>query len=491
MVQLKLKNTIIYTVLGFLPLSFSLIFTPVYTQYLSKTDYGLLNLFTIISGILIPFFGLGIDQVAGFLYWDYSKDKKKLAEFMSTTICLLFLVALVIFLVGFLFGPMLINNFVKNGAHFTTWPYLTLALVYPFFMIINRVLLYYYRNEGDIKKYATLNISTLLLITTGSVLGVVTFNKGAEGAIEGRTIGFCGIILFFVFYELKKIGLTYNKDIAKPLIKMGGPLFLSTLIGALAYIGDRVIIEQSGTLEMLGIYGFSVTIASVIEILMAALSNSFTPGIYKTILEENKAEYKNTRFQLFILIYLIIALVVFITAIIVPFMKLFISPNFFEAVQYIPLLCLAFVPRVFTQLFSLKFYKLKKTSYMLYLNIAYLISIMGFGLVFYNFFGLKGVAFSVFVTGLINILSAYGVSIKLDSFNFNFGKVYLIFLLITFSILSIYIIPQTSQSQPIIYLIPLCVFIIASLIIARKECLMVKEYFTQSVQKFLKKESTN
>src|SRR6185437_9413070 len=139
-------------------------------------------------------------------------------------------------------------------------------------------------------------------------------------------------------------------------------------------------------------------------------SNSFTPGIYKTILEENKAEYKNTRFQLFILIYLIIALVVFITAIIVPFMKLFISPNFFEAVQYIPLLCLAFVPRVFTQLFSLKFYKLKKTSYMLYLNIAYLISIMGFGLVFYNFFGLKGVAFSVFVTGLINMLSAYRLS---------------------------------------------------------------------------------
>lgn len=487
MLQLKLKNTAIYTILGFLPLSFSFIFTPIYTQYLSKEDYGLLNLFIIISGILTPFFGFGIDQVAGFLYWDYSKDKKKLGEFMSTTICLLFLVALVIFSIGFLFGHKLINTFVKNGTHFTLWPFLTLALVYPFFMIINRVLLYYYRNEGDIKKYAILNLSTLLLITTGSIFGVITLKKGAEGATEGRTIGFCIIILFFVFYEIKKIGLTYNKNIAKQLIKMGWPLFLSSLVGCLAYIGDRVIIEQLGTLEILGIYGFSVTIASVIEILMASLGNSFTPSIYKTILEEDESQYENTHFQLFILVYLIIALIVFIIAIIVPFMRLFISSNFFEAAQYIPLLCLAFIPRIFTQQFSLKFYKQKKISYLLYLNIVYLVFIMVFGIIFYTLFGIKGVALSVFLTNLINMFSAYYLSQKIDPFHFKFKKLYLLSLIISVSILLLYVIPQTTYYLSLFYLLPFVVFVMASIFILREEWLQIKTHLRLILIKFSKK----
>ncbi len=484
MFQLKLKNTAIYTILGFLPLSFSLIFTPIYTQYLSKEDYGLLNLFTIISGLLIPFFGLGIDQAFGFLYWDYNKDKKKFSELVSTTLSLVFLIGLIFTCLGFLFGPWLIRTFVKNGAHFTVWPFLTLSLIYPFFMITNRVLLYYYRNEENIKKYAFLNLSSLLLITTGSVIGVIALNKGSEGAVEGRTIGFCIIILAFIIYEIKKIGIVFNTSIAKPLLKLGGPLFISTLVGSLAYVFDRIVIEQFGTLEMLGVYGFSVTIASVIEILLAALSNSFVPTIYKTILEEDETQYENTHFQLFIFVYAIIAVVVLIIAVITPFITLFISTNFIDSIQYIPLLCLSFIPRCFTQIFSLKFYKRKKTTYVLLLNITYLLSILILGIFFYNFLGIKGVAFSVFLTGLINMFSAYQLSKRIDPFHFRFKKLYLFFLIISISVLSLYIIPQTTPYLSLFYLLPLIVFIVASILILKKECLQIKEYLWLSLAKF-------
>jgi O-antigen/teichoic acid export membrane protein len=479
LLKLKLKNTAIYTILGFLPLSFSFIFTPIYTQYLSKEDYGLLNLFTIISGLLIPFFGLGIDQAAGFLYWDYSKDKKKLGDFISTTICLVFLIGSIIFLLGFLLGPWFIKVFVKNGAHFILWPFLTLSLVYPFFMIINRILLYYYRNEENIKKYATLNLSSLLLITAGSIIGVVILNKGSEGAVEGRTIGFCLIILLFIIYEIKKIGISFNVKIAKPLLKLGGPLFFSTLIGSLAYVFDRIIIEHLGTLEMLGIYGFSATIASVIEILMSALGNSFIPGIYKTILEEDETQYENTHFQLFIFIYSLLGVVVLITAFITPFVRLFISPNFHESIQYIPLLCLSFIPRVFSQIFSLIYYKKKKTSYLLILNIGYLISMAILGVILYFFLGIKGVVLSVFFTGLINMFLAYRLSIKIDSFNFKFQKLYLFSLVVSIATLILFLIPKTITYPYTSYLLPLIVFIIASFFILKKECLQIKEYLYQ------------
>lgn len=476
MLQLKLKTTIIYTILGFLPLSFSLIFTPIYTKYLSIEDYGLLNLFNVISSILIPFFGLGIDQAAGFLYWDYSKDKKKLSEFMSTTISLIFIIAIVIFLLGILFGQSIVKMFVKNGNQFNLWPFLLLSLAYSFFMILSRILLYYYRNEGDIKKYALLNVSSLILITSGSIIAIIILKNGAEGAVEGRTIGFCGIIFAFVLYEIKKIGMFYNKGIANLLLKMGKALFFSTLIGTLAYVADRLIIEQLGTLEMLGIYGFAVTVASLIEILLSALGNSFIPIVYKNILEETEENIKNTRFQLFIFIYLLIAAIVLITSIITPFIKFFISSNFYQSIQYIPMLCLSFIPRGFAQIFSLKLYKKKKTTYLLYLNISYLISILILGPIFYHFFGIKGVVLSVFTTSLINMLLSIIVSRKIDNLNFMFSKLYMFFSIISASIFALWLIPNNWHFHSLFYACPLIVFIVFSFVIHKEECLKMKEY---------------
>jgi O-antigen/teichoic acid export membrane protein len=485
--SLKLKNTAVYTILGFLPLSFSLIFTPIYTQYLSKEDYGLLNLFTIISGLLIPFFSLGIDQAFGYLYWDYHKDKKKFSALISTTFLLVFATGFIIICLGVLCGPWLMTTFVKNGERFTLWPFLALSFVYPFFMIINRVLLSYYRNEENIKKYALLNLSSLFIITAGSIIGVIALNKEAVGAVEGRTIGFCLIVLAFIIYEIKKIGAVFNKNIAIPLLKLGGPLFFSTLVGSLAYVLDRIIVEQLDTLEMLGVYGFSVTIASVIEILLAALSNSFVPSIYKNILDENEAQYENIHFQLFIYAYSIMAFVVMLIAIITPFVTIFISHNFIGSIQFIPLLCLSFIPRCFTQIFSLKFYKQKKTTYVLLLNVIYLASIFILGIIFYNYFGVKGVALSVFLTSLNNMFFAYRLSKKIDPFLFRFNKLFLLFLLITISVFAIYLIPQAYTNQYIIYFIPLSMFMIASIIIVKKECLLIKKNIFLAFNKFIKK----
>jgi O-antigen/teichoic acid export membrane protein len=482
--RLNLKNTFVYTLLGFLPLSFSLIFTPFYTQYLSKVDYGLLNLFTIISGVLVPFFSLGIDQAFGFLYWDYNKDKKKFGELISTTLYLVFFIGLIIIGLGFLTGPWLLRAWVKNGDQFTLWPFLTLSLIYPVFIITNRVLLYYYRNEEDIKRYSLLNISTLITITAGSIITVIYFKMGSIGAVEGRTIGFCVIVLLFLFYEIKKLSFVFNRNIAQSLIRMGGPLFFSTLVGSLAYVGDRIIIEQEGTLEVLGVYGFSVTIASVVEILMGALSNSLIPGIYKVILNENEEQYANTNFQLFSFIYGVIAAVVLITAIITPFIKLFISPNFHESILYIPLLCLSFVPRTFTQIFSLKFYKKKKTIYLLFLNIAYLAGISLSGIILYYLIGMKGMALAVFLTAMINMLAAYRLSKKLDPFHFQFRKLYILLAIISVTIITLHFTLQTIEYSYIFYLLPLIVFILASITIFQEEFVGIKSYFFSTLKKF-------
>ena len=101
------------------------------------------------------------------------------------------------------------------------------------------------------------------------------------------------------------------------------------------------------------------------------------------------------------------------------------------------------------------------------------------GVILYFFLGIKGVVLSVFFTGLINMFLAYRLSIKIDSFNFKFQKLYLFSLVVSIATLILFLIPKTITYPYTSYLLPLIVFIIASFFILKKECLQIKEYLYQ------------
>lgn len=481
----KLQNVFIYTILGFAPLSFSLIFTPFYTEYLSKEAYGLLNLFNAISGILVPVLGLGIDQALSFMYWDYKHDRKKLNEFMSTTLCLISFVGFFVISLGLLFGRYIISHTISNSEKYTLWPFILFSLVYPFFVIQSRTFLYYYRNEGEIKKYALLNLSSLAMITIGSILGVIVFKHGAEGAVEGRTAGFCLVVALFLIYEFRKIGVRFNKDAANLLIRMSLPLFFSSLIGAVAYVGDRMIVERMGTLELLGIYGFSITIASVVEIFLSSLGNSFVPDIYQTMLKEEEHEYKGLHFSVFLFVFLILLSVVLIVAASPLFINLFINKDYADSIELIPLLCIAYIPRCFTQLFSLIFYKKKKTKFILYLNVFYLVSSVILGIVFYKFMNLKGVCISVFISSFLNMSLAAYYSYRLDKFRFQFIKLFILSLIVLVLIFSLYLISFSVKFQMIVYFLPLLGFVISAAFICKSEVNGIIKLASSGIRKWV------
>jgi O-antigen/teichoic acid export membrane protein len=476
----KFRNVFIYTVLGFAPLSFSLIFTPFYTQYLSKEAYGLLNLFNAISGLLVPFLGLGIDQALSFMYWDYRDDRKRLNGFMSTTLCLISIVGFFYITFGLLFGRYIVSLTISNAEKYTLWPFILFSLIYPFFVIQSRTFMYYYRNEGEIKKFALLNLSSLAMITAGSILGVIVFKYGAEGAVIGRTFGFCFVVGLFMLFEFRKVGLRFDKVAARLLLKVSMPLFFSSLVGALAYVGDRMIVEHMGTLDLLGIYGFAVTVASVVEILLSSLGNSFIPSIYQVMLKEDEEQYRNLHFSVFVFVSAIIAFILAIIAVSPFFIHLFISPNYFDSIELIPLLCISFMPRCFMQLFTLLFYKHKKTRYILYLNVFYLFSVLISGIAGYYFLGLKGMCVAVCLSALVNMLVAMLYSQRLDPFRYQFSKLYFIGLTTLGSVLLLYLIPYPKAYQDLVYALPFLQFVILLLLICKSE---VKEMLTLLTQK--------
>jgi len=459
-----LKSSLTYTILGFLPLSFSLIFTPIYLMYLSENNYGILNLFMLFTGIISLIFNLGVSSAFGYLYWDVYKHKEKLKELISSKLGLLVVFQIVFISLGLLFGESIVSTVIKSSDQFTYNPIFILALFFSAFMVFYEMFLYFFRNEDKLKLYATLSLSTLLLLTIGTFAGVVLLDMKEVGAIYGRTFSYGVVIVFFLAYFIYKYGINFNISKSKVLLAFSIPLFINALIGALSYGADRIIIEQFDTLENLGVYGFALVIISVIETWFNALNNTLSPTLYKFIKEslvEKRREIKG-------LTHTIILLVIFFITIM---LDLLIPENFHRAATFVPILAFGFLWRVFTSLTSYSLYIEKKTKYLLYNQSSNLILTVVIGYFMYQVWAIMGLVVTIYIVRVIEYVIMNTISRRVKELPFEFNK--LIFLSALLGLIGFVIVYLNLNSdcsiRYLLYATPLFALLLSLPIFLKKE----------------------
>lgn len=463
------KDTIVYTVLGFLPLGFATLFTPIYLSHLGTEQYGVLNLFLLYSGIITQIFTLGISQAFGFYYWDVYKNRDELKKLISTTLTTLISIQIIFIIIGILFGESLLSILVKDDVSFSYSPFFLLSLGYSAFMVFYELFLYFFRNENKIKLYAFLSISTLICFTIGSIIGVILLDLKALGAVFGRTAGYGLIILIFLGYFIRKYGLGFELKQVKILFIFSLPLFVNGLIGSFGHSIDRLLIERFDTLGNLGIYALAIVIISIIEIWFNAINNALSPTLYKFINEAHKIKSKEIKALGHSIIFAVIIGTTLIIAIIYPMLDLFIPEAFHESAKYIPILAMAFIYRVYSSLATISFYVKKKTKYLLINQSSTLLLMILFGYFFYKIWGIMGIVYTVYIVKLIEFLIIKSLSDKVLKLDFNFSKFITLSFILTLSALLSTEATELIPNNYLRYLIPLITLIIFTPILLKKE----------------------
>ena len=83
MLKLFFKNTFVYTIGGVLTRGVAIFLLPIYTNYLSPAEYGIIDLFIVIASIVNIIIALEISQGIARYYQD-AKDEKEKAEYTSS-----------------------------------------------------------------------------------------------------------------------------------------------------------------------------------------------------------------------------------------------------------------------------------------------------------------------------------------------------------------------------------------------------------------------
>lgn len=258
---------------------------PLLAQNLSPTDYAIIGYYSSFTILLTPFITFFITN---FFIKKYFQVDEKEREIIKST-CMKSLIYFSLFLsIISLIALYVYHQWFNSRSGIAFLPYALLTIFAIPITGIYNLKLSEYRLQRKASKFAILTIA-VGLITVLSVLGLVVFVKGgATGRLWATFLSNC-LAFLYVFYAERRIIFhgTFDKDVAKELIRFYWPLTLAGMLGFFSNGYDKVFLERLGNIEELGYYSVGVQIAAYLGIFSNAVNSTFQPDIYECYSKRN------------------------------------------------------------------------------------------------------------------------------------------------------------------------------------------------------------
>ncbi len=367
----------------------SVLLLPLLTNRLTKYDFGLVQLLSSYSRILVFIIGLG---GGAFLTNKLYSDRKFFVENCFGYYIYTFGLCIFITVLSLPFKDLLVDTQVSYCLFVLLFLWSYIVIIYEF----NITIITY---EKILNWYFIISIGKIII----EVLLVIILIEYLELSWTGRILSlFFGLLFSFVTstYVLYKGGYFKLKiSISKYLLMLvrSYPLLLFNLSIVVFTASDRIFIENILGTEQNGIYGVAYAFASIYLIIIGALNNVVRPMIYKDI--KDNVYFNRKLIIFFITMLLVLFVFIFISKSI--FFDLFINKKFHGAQPYVFAIMVGFfVWGVYNYFISYVLYQLDD-------NQIIIVSVTGIAFTFllnYFFivrFDIMGIAYSSIISNLI------------------------------------------------------------------------------------------
>ena len=271
-------------------------FLRLYTHYLSKADYGRIEILIALTTVLAIVLRMGISSAFFRFYFD-SDDPSERRVVLRTSFWFTMAMATAGLVVGLVFAePISSALFDSSGSA----NLVRAAFVGLWAQMNYEQLTSLFRVEERAVAYVTASLVNVALTIAATVLLVVVLHRGAVGVIVGNFTGTLLVYLGLLGYRREQLGLQFDRDLLRRMNRFGWPLVPSALLLWVTNFSDRFFLGQlSGDAEV-GLYSVGVRIASVMVLLLTAFRTAW-PAFAYSIQSDDEAK----RTYAWVLTYLI------------------------------------------------------------------------------------------------------------------------------------------------------------------------------------------
>lgn len=312
--------------LGNLGSKFILFFLlPIYTYTMSKAEYGTVEYIETLTNLIYPIVSLVIYEAI--LRFTISQMEKK-EEIL--------LVGIIILLISSVL-TVIATTVISDNSIIAEWKWflcgnIIISMFFQLFMA-------YLKAIGKIKIYAILSMTSTFALALLNIVFLVIFKLGIVGylfaLLSSRTIICVWVITFGGICK----GLLHTRISTKLLVRMvnySAPLVINNVSWWIMQSLDKLMIKEILNMDALGLY----TAASKIPALINMFVTIFSQAWRLSAIREYDSSKDMNFYSIILKIYsCFIPLVAFIIILLAkPFMKVYVSSEYFDAWLFIPLL---------------------------------------------------------------------------------------------------------------------------------------------------------
>lgn len=323
-----IKNTLLFALGSIGSKLILFIMMPIYTSYMTEAEYGISELVFSMGQLLIPFLSLVIfDAVVRFGLSKESKPEDVL------------LIGLMVFAAGSIMTVAITPLF---GLYEALAPWKWYMCAYIICYILCQVLGCYIKAVDKNKLYAAVNILQTLVMAVLNILLLVVHSLGVRGYLLSTIIASALASAVFFFFggmsaELKKA--RFRPELLKKMLAFSAPLILNNVSWWAIHSSDKVMIELMLGATALGIYTVAAKIPALINVLISIFSQAWNISSVKEAESEEGVAFYSGVFRVYY--FIVFGACIGLTAIIKPFMGVYVGEAFVSAWQYVPLLLLS------------------------------------------------------------------------------------------------------------------------------------------------------
>lgn len=390
--------------------AFPLLLTPVFTRFLTPSDYGMSAMWQVLLSFTIPIIGLSTHSAVNRRYFhkagSASQHLNEMRDYITSIIPILIGTICIVSLAYLFAYPLIAEHLLPVSPIWILLVPIAATATFLYNLTIS-----YLNAEMNAKAFALFNNGSLLVTSLISLLLVVGFGWNWQGRVTAGIISIVIIACVSVVYLRHRhlLGGTIRRELTWHAVFFALPLLPHIMANMVRGVSDRLFLSQITDLHEIGLFSVALTLTGIFSILGNAAMQAWIPWLYAHLGEKTVDRRKIVKITY--LAFAVIGGAGVLFAAIAPFVfSVLLGPRFEGSVQFVWWLTGAAVLQGFYAFVVPYIAYVERNKYSSYISIVGLGVNLSLNVVFIYFFGVMGVAMTNFLTALYEFAAVFIVA---------------------------------------------------------------------------------
>lgn len=265
----------VYLLADALARGLSILLVPLYTRFLTPSDYGALAIATAVISMLAILLGLALHGALSRMHFEARSEDERRSLYGTLLVFLVVVPGAVVVSLEVLGRAGFLDVF----ADLPYDPYLRYVVWTAYLAVFVEIPLAIYTVREQPRKVVPLTLLNAGLLAAFMLVFVVALEQAVLGALRAMLLAAGSMAILAVFLTARNASRHVSRRLLAASLAFSLPLVPHLVAQWILHVSDRIVLERFVSARDLGLYSLGASVATAGFLAVNALNRAFTPAI--------------------------------------------------------------------------------------------------------------------------------------------------------------------------------------------------------------------